>query len=392
MHVVLIGNFVLDRQESMLRFTRQLSAGLQELGHRVTTWSPQPGAVRLLPRYHYGGFAKYVGYFDKFILFPRQLRARLAQDGGADVVHIIDHANAVYAPLFAGRPTLATCHDVLQIRAARGEFPQHRVSRLGRRYQEWILQHIARLPHVVTPSAQTARDLQRLTGMPAERQTVIPLGLNYPYRRARPEQARPVLEQLLAQRGIARDRLTRAPGGFVLNVGGGQWYKNRRGLLDIYAELRRQLTPSPQLVLVGKPLAPELQAHLAALGLGAEVTHLSDVSELELQALYSSAEALLFPSWYEGFGWPVAEAQACGCPVFTSNRPPLTEVGGDLAVYFDPADSAAAARIIAAHWPHRAELGVRGLSRAVEWSPTRMIERYASVYQRLGADLHAVAA
>ncbi|MDT9189897.1 MAG: glycosyltransferase, partial [Limnospira sp. PMC 894.15] len=56
----------------------------------------------------------------------------------------------------------------------------------------------------------------------------------------------------------------------------------------------------------------------------------------DLRALYSAAIALLFPSLQEGFGWPIIEAQACGCPVFTSHIPPMTEVGGDVAIYIDP--------------------------------------------------------
>lgn len=391
MHVLLIGNFAPDHQESMLRFSRQLTAGLQAMNHEVSTWAPQPRLVRLLPRYRYGGFAKYVGYLDKFVLFPRQVRTQLAQQRPVDVVHIIDHANAVYAPLFSARPVLATCHDLLQIRAARGEFSQHRVAGLGRRYQEWILSAIARLPHAVTPSAQTARDLHRLAGLPLERTTVVPMGLNYPYRRSPAGAARTVLAPMLQARGLPADLLQRA-GGFLLNVGGGQWYKNRSGLLELYAVLRRLLTPVPQLILVGKPLSAEHRGLAHALSIERDVTHLTHVSELELQALYSTAEGLLFPSWHEGFGWPVAEAQACGCAVFTSRRAPMTEVGGAAAAYFDPADVPAAARAIAEAWPQRDALGQKGLARASEWNPGRMIERYVDTYLRLGAAAQPVAA
>lgn len=384
MHVLLIGNFAPDRQESMLRFQRQLTEGLRARGHDVTSWAPEPRLARLLPRYRYAGLPKYIGYFDKFVLFPRRVRSRLARERAADVVHIIDHANAVYAPLFAGRTLLATCHDLLQIRAAHGEFPQRRLSAAGRRYQRWILDHIARLPHVVTPSAQTARDLERLAGLPPARTTVIPMGLNHPYHRIGRDRAQPLIASLLRARGLAEDLLEGGGRGFLLNVGGGQWYKNRGGLLDLYAALRSRLAPAPRLLLVGKPLAPEHEEQRRRLGLHDDVVQVSNVSESELQALYSTAEGLLFPSWFEGFGWPVAEAHACGCPVFTSDRPPMTEVGGDAAVYFDPADPTSAADRIAAAWPDREALRNRGLQRAAEWDPARMIDRYAEVYLQLG--------
>lgn len=385
MRILLIGNFVPDRQESMLRFSGLLTTGLRAAGHEVSTWSPEPRLVRLLPHYRYGGPAKFFGYFDKFVLFPREVKQRLRQQGKADVVHIIDHANAIYGPLFAGRPLLATCHDLLQIRAARGEFAEHRVSSLGRRYQSWILKSIGRLPHVATPSTETAVHLRRLTSLSADQISVIPLSLNHPYRRTEVTAARLVVETLLRERGLPLDGLALGGRGFVLNVGGGQWYKNRAGLIDIYAELRPRLNPAPRLLLVGKPLSGELAARARQRGVAEDILHVSNVTETELQALYSQAEALIFPSWHEGFGWPVAEAQSCGCAVFTSNRAPMTEVGGDGASYLDPDDPIRAARHIAEVWPHRRELGERGLARAPEWTQSRMIERYAATYSRLAA-------
>ena len=382
MRILLIGNFAPDRQESMLRFARLLTAGLRAEGHQVNSWSPEPKLVRLLPRYRYGGPAKFGAYCDKLVLFPRQVRQRLRREQ-ADVIHIIDHANAIYGPLFAGRPLLATCHDVLQIRAARGEFVEHQVSRLGRRYQSWILENIARLPHVAVPSHDTALPLRRLTSMSADRISVIPLGLNYPYRRTAPAAARLVIGKMLRERDLAPGLLEHAGRGYLLNVGGGQWYKNRAGLIEIYAQLRKKLTPAPRLVLVGKPLASDLAARVQALGLAEDVIQISNVSEPQLQALYSLAEALLFPSWNEGFGWPVAEAQACGCPVFTSNRAPMTEVGGDGAVYIDPGSPAAAAQIIVEAWPVKQDVAARGLARAVEWNQSKMIERYLHTYTSL---------
>lgn len=383
MRVLLIGNFAPDRQESMLRFSRLLAAGLRAEGHEVSTWSPEPRMVRLLPRYRYGGPAKFVGYFDKFVLFPRRVRLRLRSEKKADVVHIIDHANAVYGPLFAGRPLLATCHDLLQIRAARGEFPEHQVSRLGQKYQTWILNNIARLPHVAVPSMETASQLRRLTHLSADRISVIPLGLNYPYRRTAPAAARLVVGKMLRERNLPPGLLEHAGRGFILNVGGGQWYKNRQGLIEIYARLRQLLSPAPRLVLVGKPLTADLAHRVHQLGISDDLVHLVNVSETQLQALYSLADALLFPSFHEGFGWPVAEAQACACPVFTSNRAPMTEVGGDGASYIDPHAPEEAARHIAEMWPRRAELAARGLARSSEWSQSRMIARYSGTYSGL---------
>jgi len=376
----------------MLRFAGLLTAGLRAHGHEVSTWSPEPRLVRLLPRYRYGGPSKFVGYFDKFVLFPQRVRRRLRREKRADVVHILDHANAVYGPLFSGRPLLATCHDLLQIRAARGEFTEHQVSTLGRRYQSWILENIGRLPHVVVPSKESAVHLRRLTPLPPDRITVIPMSLNHPYRRTAPAAARLVVGRMLRERNLPPGLLEHAGRGFILNVGGGQWYKNRAGLIELYAELRRRLVPPPRLLLVGKPLSGELSHRAARLDLTEDVIQVSNVSEAQLQALYSLAEALIFPSLYEGFGWPVAEAQACGCPVFTSNRAPMTEVGGDGGAYIDPENPREAAHQIAEAWSRRPELAARGLARAPEWNQSLMIDRYVETYARLAAPRHTAVA
>ena len=113
------------------------------------------------------------------------------------------------------------------------------------------------------------------------------------------------------------------------------------------------------------------------------VIHFDSVGNEDLAALYSTARGLIFPSWEEGFGWPVAEAQACGCPVFTSNREPMTEVGGPAAVYFDPASPVEAATRILAAREEEAALRARGLLRAERWRPRHMLDQYAILYRSL---------
>ncbi len=382
MKIVLIGNFAGDRQESMQRFADLLQTGLTARGHTVTTLAPTARLARLAGPYRYDGLPKYLGYVDKFTLFPARLRRHLAAHP-TDLAHIVDHSNAVYARATRRVPTLATCHDLLQIRAALGEFPRQRLGRFGRTYQAWILRHIGRLPHAACDSTKTRADVLRLTSLPPERVTYLPISLNYPYRVVAPEAARAALIALCREKNLDAARLDAARGGFLLNVGGGHWYKNRPGLLAIYAELRRLLTPCPALVLVGPPLTPAETEQAAALGIADNVVSLSGVPNATLGSLYSIAEGLVFPSFEEGFGWPIAEAQACGCPVFTSDRAPMTEVGGESSVYFDPTDAAAAARVIAAAWPDRARRRASGLVEAARWAPELMFEAYEQLYARL---------
>jgi glycosyltransferase involved in cell wall biosynthesis len=77
------------------------------------------------------------------------------------------------------------------------------------------------------------------------------------------------------------------------------------------------------------------------------------------------------------------EAQACGCPVFTSNRAPMTEVGGNAAVYFDPSQTAAAAETIIRHLPRVQEMRQAGLENAKRFRTEAMIAGYVALYQTL---------
>ena len=101
--------------------------------------------------------------------------------------------------------------------------------------------------------------------------------------------------------------------------------------------------------MAGAPWSEKMRNFVTANNLGGGVIEIVDPSNEDLRSLYSGAAALLFPSLYEGFGWPLIEAQSCGCPVITSNRPPMTEVAADAALYIDPANESEAAAFIAAN-------------------------------------------
>ncbi len=360
----------------MRRFTGALRDGLGARGHAVTVLTPSLRVARLGPRYHYNGVPKYLGYLDKFVLFPRQLR-RHVRTARPDVVHLTDQAGAVYGSALRGVPVLATCHDLMEIRAARGEIAQQRVSRGGRVYQAWIHASLGRLPQFACVSRPTRDDLLRLTSLAPERVQIIPNALHYPYQPIPAETAR----QRIA--GLDPRLADTLKHGFLLQIGGEQWYKNRPGLLQIYAGVRRLVSSPPNLVMVGPPLSVAHATRAAELGVAEHIVSLRGLDNARLEALYSLAQGLVFPSWEEGFGWPVAEAQTCGCPVFASNRAPMTEVGGRHAVYFDPADPDGSARTIADAWPRRHALRAPAMESAARWRPGHMIDAYEALYRRI---------
>ena len=371
-NVLLIGNYVHQQQPSMQRFATLLQDQLELAGVRVRLVQPLPVLGRLRPRAT--GLGKWLGYVDRLVLFPLALRSMLAK---ADVVHICDHGNAIYAPLLHERPLLVTCHDLFGAQVGLGEIAGQRTGLPGRKLVAAMLAGLAKVDHVACVSEETRSELLRLIpSIGARKTSVIHNGLGYPFSPMEAGQARAVLKAI----GVTSEP-------FLLHVGGNQWYKNRRGALDIFRALReRPEHAALRLVLVGKPLDDATRAYLSRSGLEGSVLERAFVSNEELRALYSTAEALLFPSLREGFGWPIVEAQACGCPVFATGRAPMTAVGGDAAVYFDPDTPDAAADLIEEHLRDRAGMRDRGLRNARRFAPQPMAERYIELYKRMLAD------
>ena len=368
MNVLLVGNYAPDRQESMQRYALLLERELTARGHQVTLTRPP---ARLVGAHTPAGMRKWLGYVDKFLLFPRTLRGLARQH---DLTHLCDHSNSMYTRALKGLPHLVTCHDVLAIKSALGEVPQNNaISATGRRLQAWILSGLKAAQYIVCVSAVSREDMLRLTGRPAETSETIPNSLNYAYSPMGREEALARLD------AVGFD--ARRP--YFLHVGGGNdfWYKNRPGLLRIYKRLRELLPDmGPRLLLVGGALEPETLDYLGSVGLRDEVTRLGGIANEDLRAAYSLAEGLIFPSFQEGFGWPVLEAQACGCAVFTSNRAPMTELGADAAVYLDPEDPDGAAAVIAGALAGRPGMIERGLVNVRRFSVASMMDAYLRAY------------
>jgi glycosyltransferase involved in cell wall biosynthesis len=119
--------------------------------------------------------------------------------------------------------------------------------------------------------------------------------------------------------------------GYFLHVGGNQWYKNRKGVLELYVAWREQYGNNLPLIMMGADPSAEIYEVLVGSAYKNDVHFISGLSDAYVRYAYSGATAFLFPSFAEGFGWPIAEAMGCGCPVVTTNEAPMTEVAGDAA-------------------------------------------------------------
>jgi len=369
--VLLLGNYPPDQQQSMQRFTALMLRGLTERGIEAEVVNPQPlfGRVRFL-----GGFVgKWLGYVDKYILFPFQLRGRLRERPA--LVHICDHSNAVYVDKCGGVPVLVTCHDLLAVRGALGEDTDCPATFTGRFLQKWILRGLGHARAIVCVSDATASDAHRLLGQGGRPDiSTIRLGLNYEYKQI-PET---VSRARLQESGIVHpDR------AFIMHVGSDLSRKNRDGVLRIFERIHKQW--DGDLVFVGEPLNPELRRRIADLGLGSRVKEVIDAPDSLLEALYNRAVALVYPSRSEGFGWPIIEAQACGCPVICSTVGPLRDVAGDAGLFHSVEDEAGfGTDVLRLTSPaQRANWSDKSLRNAQRFSTGKMLDEYTQLYTQI---------
>jgi glycosyltransferase involved in cell wall biosynthesis len=319
----------------MLRYGRLVSRALARAG--VPWRLVRPEALLRRGACGRGPLAPWLGAVDKFLLFPPRLLWILHRPWGRRpaLVHLLDQGNGVYLPLLRGTPHLVTLHDLIAVRAGSGGPTSHPAPRPSL-YQRLNRAALARAGRLLCVSEATRADARKVLGVERRRTVVL---------------ANPLEPALLRP---AAAPLPQLPPRYWLHVGSSAWYKNRPAVLRIHARL---LAAPPEgegialpLVLIGQPLQPEEHELLRGLGSAPQVVHAGRLDDRQLRAAYRFAEGLIFPSLEEGFGWPVLEALAQGCPVVVSAIPPLLEVGGEAVLAIDPADPAAAARRIAADW------------------------------------------
>ncbi|WP_290673507.1 glycosyltransferase [Aquabacterium sp.] len=372
------------RSQSMPRFARMVGEAMQDRGHQVTYWAPQDRFHRL---FAHTRLAKWAGYVDQYLLFPLEVKRRLKSCPPQSLYVFCDQALGPWVPLVAHLPHVVHAHDLLALRSALGLIPENPTSFTGRLYQRYIRHGFQRARHFISVSHRTRRDLDTYGGVYALTSEVVYNGLNYPYRPMRRDEALATLQGAGAPLGEQ---------GHILHIGGGQWYKNTAGVIQLYAQYAsRHAHPLPLLMVSPQPTAPDVLAALAAVPAQGSVIFKQGLDNEAVRAAYSLARALLFPSLAEGFGWPIIEAQACGCPVITTDEAPMNEIGGPLTQYLpvlrtdtnmaewssDGADRLEA--LMQAHAAHPQDHQVRLLQWAGQFTQQQAIDAYARIYERV---------
>lgn len=383
MNIILFSHPSFMNSQSMPRFARMLEQAYLARGHQVQMWSPQAKLYALIP---HGRLSKWAGYIDQYLLFPLWVRKQIRRQPADTLYVFCDQALGPWLPLVKYKPHVVHVHDLLALRSALGNVPENPTAWSGRLYQRYIRNSFQQAKYFISISNKTREDLHQFGKVRAAISEVVYNGLNYPYAPMLPKEA----SQALTNAGLQAK-----PEGMLLHLGGSQWYKNLAGVIQLYIEYAKNeakplplwcVTPSPnnKIKMLLKQVPPQGQ-----------VLFIQGIDNQALQAAYSLARVFIFPSLAEGFGWPIIEAQACGCPVLTTDAAPMNDIGGSAASYIPvlkPADDVQAWAIngatklkslLAIPEKQRDKLVKEGIENVKRFNANDAIESYLKVYRQV---------
>lgn len=283
--------------------------------------------------------------------------------GDADVYH----GTNFLAPPFRRARTVVTIHDLAFLRHER-EVP------VAHHYRRYLSRALARADRAIAVSRATADDLVAQLGFPADRIAVVPEGA-------------PTHLPTMEAASFEEERLRLGiPDRYFLFVGTLEPRKNLVRLLAAYRRAAARLGEPIGLVFAGRPgwYDQAIRAAVREIARRLPVVRTGFVSEPLRNSLYAHATALAFPSLYEGFGLPVLEAFALGCPVLSSRVSALPEVAGDAALLVDPRNEdeiADGLERLATEAGLREELAGRGCARVREFTWERAARATWEVYR-----------
>jgi glycosyltransferase involved in cell wall biosynthesis len=266
------------------------------------------------------------------------------------------------APLYSPCRFIVTVHDLIPLR-----FPNP-YSPITYYFRHYIPQVLQQAEHIICNSQATAKDIVDFFGISPKK--ITPILLAYDSQLLKPT-----------------DELTANSQAYFLYIGRQDPYKNLHRLINAFGKIAKYC--NRQLWLAGptdRRYTPQLQAQIQELELTEKVKFLNYVPRDRFPILIQNALAVVFPSLWEGFGFPALEAMACGTPIIASNLSAIPEVVGDAGILIDPYQTeaiAAAMQSLVDSSQLRVHLSQLGLSRASQfsWEKTgaatvEVIERY----------------
>lgn len=258
---------------------------------------------------------------DRFELW-REVRLPIAAK--MDSIDVL-HCPAQFSPKIKSVPTVVTIHDVIPLVTETGISKKSKLA-----FKNNIAHSLSHAKKIITISEYSKSDiLLCYPNVDPYKITVIPWAANSSYKR---------ISDIEKKRKI-RESYGIGEGSFFVSFGGDAPRKNTKRLVESFMDFCAS-TDNWRLVVVGlsQELLKELQYLVDEAGLSKRFCLKTYIDDEDVPLLLSTANAFIFPSIYEGFGLPLLDAMACGCPILSSNLTSLPEIAGDAAIYFNPLD------------------------------------------------------
>lgn len=286
-----------------------------------------------------------------------------------DVLHV-----QYITPPFVRAPVVNMIHDVASL-----YYPQFFSRSEYFRNRLLLPQSVHAAARILTVSQASKDQIVRAFGIPPSKVVVTYNGISERFRRAPAHQVGEVLEKY------------RIAGPYLLFVGNIQPRKNLQGIVEAFVIMKQQHALRHRLVVVGRKawLYSDIFERVRQLKLQDDITFTGYVPDDDLPALYTGADLLMYPSFFEGFGFPPLEAMACGTPAVAAQEPAFPEILGDAAVLVDPRSPTAIAQgalRILSDGAFCRELVARGLERAARFTWEAAARVTLAVFEEVTTD------
>jgi glycosyltransferase involved in cell wall biosynthesis len=337
---ILLPNIVGFPSESMRRYAMELERALRLVTQEGKSADWEFESLECAPSdavaTRFGGGdrgKKMAGRHARFVAYPRLIKAA----AGAEVYHVLDHSHTNLALVPPAARTVLTCHDIIPLLAAKGMIPMP-TGRFTRYTFPLRVRCMKRCHTVIAISESTKKNLVEVAGLPEDRVEVVYYGVN---RAFAPLVGKDGISSVEERQAILRKHQIPADALVLFHVGTATRYKNTPAILHALKALKEdpKIGDRVYFLRVGADFFEDEKALIETLGVGDRVRHAGKIfDDMLLASYYRSGDIFVFPSIWEGFGWPPLEAMACGTPVVTSNVASLPEVVGDAGITVSPQD------------------------------------------------------
>lgn len=377
MRVCLFPDLSIERWKSMNLYADRVATWLPRVANGGQIRSASVTPSRWIDRYFRLPYLNRVlndRFYSRYVIYP--WAARRCQ---ADINHVLDHSYGHLLQVLDPQRTVVTVHDLYPLHVINrgGRTPRQRARR---RLLRWVMAQALRACWLIVPSRFIQQELLRLTHYPADRISVVPLGVDEVF-------FRPV--DSLVQRRCREAWDVPENAMLLLHVGSCEERKNIELLLQALHILLSGVKVTMYLMQIGGQFNQAQRSLIHRLGIEPYIRQLRDLSTDELVWAYHTADLVLLPSTYEGFGLTALEAMASGTPVVASDIGALRELIGEagrLVAPTDPQQLARAVIDVLSNTSLRDQLVEKGRIRAAAFSWAETARQTWAVYERVYAE------